>query len=187
MLPQEGETIPLLENAFTSLSSVPGRAASTHRLSHKVTEIELHPTNMNQDGGLSLCRSWDPPIQCLQESKQKMVFKNGTGSPSWGSSTLPASIWIRCSQLPQPRKKSHICNVTHHFHISHCSWGMKRAICYHSCLTSKYQFLQTWYKIYYLLPFCGSHWQQPLQHSYIIEPLPLKRLHQLITSQNFIT
>lgn len=43
MLLQEAETIPLLENAFTSLSSATGQAASTHKLGHEVTEIESTP------------------------------------------------------------------------------------------------------------------------------------------------
>lgn len=104
-----------------------------------------------------------------------------------GSTTLPASIWIRCTQMPQSRKKSYICNVTHHFHISHYLWGMKRAISYHSWLILKYQLPLTWYKIGYLLPFYASPWQQPLPPSYITKPLSLKCLHQLITLQNFIT
>ena len=43
VLLQEAKTIPLLENAFTSLLSLTGRTAPTHRLSHEVTEIECTP------------------------------------------------------------------------------------------------------------------------------------------------
>jgi len=43
VLLQEAETIQLLENAFTSLFSAMGRAASTHRLGHKVAEIDCTP------------------------------------------------------------------------------------------------------------------------------------------------
>lgn len=43
MLPQEAETTPLLENAFTFLSSATGQAASTHRLGHRVTVKECTP------------------------------------------------------------------------------------------------------------------------------------------------
>ena len=117
------------------------------------------PHHANQDGGSSLCSSWGPLIQSLEKIKQTMVLKNGIGLPSQGSTILPAPIWIRWTQLPQPRKKSYICNVTHHFHISHYLWSMKRAISYHSWLTLNYQFLLTWYNICYLLPFYATPWQ----------------------------
>jgi hypothetical protein len=115
--------------------------------------------------------------------------KSSNGFEEWERFALPrpVAIWISCTQLPQPRNKSYICNVTHHFHISDYMWGMKRAISYQSWLTLKFQFLLTWYKICYLLPFFASPWQQPLPPSYITKPLPPKHLHQLITLQNFIT
>lgn len=156
-------------------------------MNKQLLRTQNEPHHANQDGGSSLCSSWDPLIQSLEKIKQNMVLKNRIGLPSQGSTTLPASIWIRCTQLPHPRKKSYICNVTHHFHISHYLWGMKRTISYHSWCTLKYQFPLTWYKICYLLPFYASPWQQPLPPSYIAKPLSLKYLRQLITLQYFIT
>jgi hypothetical protein len=42
----------------------------TGRLEHniwEVTEIELHPDNMNKEEGFSLSQSWKPLLQALEE------------------------------------------------------------------------------------------------------------------------
>ena len=56
-------------------------------------EIEMHPNNMNRDGGFNLSKSWKPLLQKLKDKRQLSNKKIAIPSAHAFMYTLPLSLF----------------------------------------------------------------------------------------------
>jgi hypothetical protein len=55
-----------------------------YHIIREVTEIELHPNNMNRKDGFSLSMSWEPHIHTLKEQNNVLLKDKAQISTSFG-------------------------------------------------------------------------------------------------------